>query len=255
MAKKKYSNEELINRVWDIEEIKKLAYRRVYYIAGDKRQEELDDLWVTNPKYQRTASFGRNWGYYVGIDKIKKYYVTKHRADLRAQKKESGQGALNVGNIYAHPLSTALVELAQDGKTAKGLFYSIAQETKAKPDGTADARWILEKVGMDFVKERNGWKIWHIVIAMDLNCEAGENYSEQPVYVDWDNDPVKSEFGKPTIEELVHDATFNWWDNYPGLPPYEDEYVTWSDDISYGPEGYTPPRNKGLGAGEGRNYK
>jgi hypothetical protein len=252
---KKYTNDELIARVWDVEEIKKVAYKRVYYIAGDKRKEELDDLWVSDPKFRETASFGRNWGYYVGMDNIREYYVTKHNADLEAQKEANKANALNVGNVYAHPATTALVELAQDGKTAKGLFYCISQETKAKKDGTADARWILEKIGIDFVKEKDGWKIWHIVIAMDLNCEAGENYSEQPVYVDWETDPVKVEFGKPTVEKLVHDATFNWWDNYPGMPPYADEYETWSDDISYGPEGYVPPKHKGLSAGEGRNYK
>ena len=34
-----------------------------------------------------------------------------------------------------------------------------------------------------------------------------------------------------------------------------EPYDTWSDDISYGPEGFKPPHNKGLGAKEGRNYK
>ncbi|MGI5937053.1 MAG: hypothetical protein ACOX7I_09720 [Oscillospiraceae bacterium] len=51
---------------------------------------------------------------------------------------------------------------------------------------------------------------------------------------------------------LTHDATFNWWNAYPFIPqPYE----TFTDDISYGPEGFRPNPNKGLSAGEGRNYK
>ncbi len=73
------------------------------------------------------------------------------------------------------------------------------------------------------------------MIANDLVCEAGTNNEEDPVYVDYATDPVAVEFGTPTIQKLVHDQTFNWWDNYPPCPqPYEH----WSDDISYGPEGY-----------------
>lgn len=247
-----YSNEQLIARVWDVEEIKKVVHKRVYYIAGDRRQEELDDLWVSLADNKKTASFGRNWGYYVGMDEIKKYYVDSHNGKLSIQQKDNGAAGPNVGNLYSHPASTGLVRLAGDGKTAKGMWYCIAQETLAKPDGTADARWMLERIAIDFIKEGEQWKIWHMVIAADLNCEAGEDYSKQPVYVDWDTDTVKCEFGKPAIEVLTHDSTFNWWDDYPFIP---QPYDTFTDDISYGPEGFRTPINKGLNAGEGRNYK
>lgn len=50
---------------------------------------------------------------------------------------------------------------------------------------------------------------------------------------------MRREFGTPTVEMLTHDVTFNWWDDYPPMPP--KNYKTWSDDISYGPEGYRPP--------------
>ena len=60
------------------------------------------------------------------------------------------------------------------------------------------------------------------------------------------------EFGTPTIPMVTHDATFNWWDNYPPMPrPYE----TFADEISYGPEGYHKPETFQLGAQEGRNYR
>ena len=39
-----FSDEELISRIWDIEEIKKLIHRRVYYQAEDRREDELSDL-------------------------------------------------------------------------------------------------------------------------------------------------------------------------------------------------------------------
>ena len=127
--------------------------------------------------------------------------------------------------------------------------------TKALPDGTADARWRLGKLAADFVKEGDSWRIWHIVDSVDVDCEAGKAYDDYPVFVDWSENggnPVRKEFGTPTVEMLTHDVTFNWWDDYPGMPP---KYETFSDDISYGPEGYRPPENIIYRAQEGRNWQ
>jgi hypothetical protein len=177
----------------------------------------------------------------VGLENIRAYYVDKHAADL-------GDG---IGTMNAHPISTGLVELAGDGLTAKGLWYSIGQDTTPNGDGTALAMWNTGKVAIDFVKEGDAWKIWHIVEANDCTAEAGSEYSNQPVYLDYATDPVAVEFGTPTIPMITHDATFNWWDNYPAPPvPYD----TWSDEISYGPEGYPEKTEYHFGAGEGGNY-
>ncbi len=236
MFKKDYTDDELIRRVWDIEEIKKLVYKRGVYIANDWREREIDELWVKEPEHQKTASFGKNIGWYVGIDNIRAWYDKKH----------------GDGYMAFHPASTGLVELAGDGKTAKGLFYSIANETESNGDGTANALWMPEKLAFDFIKEGDSWKIWHLVAAVDLVSEAGTDYSDQDPYPNYETDPVMVEFGTPTVPQLIHDGTFNWWDNYPAMP---EPYETWSDDISYGPEGWKAPKGKHYGAREGRNYK
>ena len=256
MMNRKFTDEEQILRIWDVEDVKSLMNKRVFLQTADLREEELRTMWVQEPEHQKTASYGSNWGYYVGMDEIRKYYVDSHAAALEEQKKTNGAAEVNMGNMYAHPLTTGLVELAEDGKTAKGLWYSIGNEAMAQADGTAHVQWMLGKVAADFIREEDGWKIWHIVISTDVDCQAGHDYGEYPVYEDWSADStnqVRREFGRPTIEMLTHDVTFNWWDNYPPMPP--KDYKTFTDDISYGPEGYKPPEVIGMRAGEGRNYK
>ncbi len=256
MMNKKFTDEEQILRIWDVEDVKSLMNRRVFLQTADLREEELRTMWVQEPEHQKTASYGSNWGYYVGMDEIRKYYVDSHAAALEEQKKANGAAEVNTGNMYAHPLTTGLVELAEDGETAKGLWYSIGNEAMAQADGTARVQWMLGKVAADFIREEDGWKIWHLVISTDVDCQAGHDYGEYPVYEDWSADstnPVRREFGRPTVEMLTHDVTFNWWDNYPPMPP--KNYKTFTDDISYGPEGYKPPEVIGMRAGEGRNYK
>lgn len=258
---KTYTDEELLVRVIDMEEIKKTAYKRVYYMANEMREEELADLWVSGEDLKKTASFGKNTGYYVGMDEIKKYYVDRHIAIRMAELSEIAavnpeianiEENLHIGCLVNHPISTGLVEIAGDGKTAKALFYSIAQETTALADGTAEALWMPGKVAYDFVKEDGQWKIWHVVESNDLYEEAGKDYSKQEVYHNYETNPIDIEFGTPTIPVLTHNTDFNWWDNYP-FPP--KAYETWSDDISYGPEGYKRPEEYGLDSKEGGNWR
>ena len=246
-----YTDDELIIRVTDMEEIKKTAYRRVYYMANEMRAEELADLWVTGEEYQKTASYGKNTGYYVGMDAIKAYYVDKHLADRQALAEKTGLD-LYEGTLVNRPISTGLVQVAGDGKTAKALFYSIGQETTPLGDGTAEALWEPGKVAYDMVKEDGQWKIWHVVEANDLYTEAGTNYEEQEVYHDYATNKIDAEFGEPTVKVITHNTDFNWWDNYPAPPtPYE----TFTDEISYGPEGYKRPYAYGLDSKEGRDWK
>ncbi len=256
MEQKKFTDEEQIRRIWDVEDVKTLMHKRVFLQTGDRRAEELATMWVSDPELQKTASYGSNWGYYVGMDEITRYYGTSHAAALEEQAKANGSAEVNLGNMYAHPVTTGLVELSLDGKTAKGIWYTIGNEAMALPDGTSHVQWMLGKVAADFVKEADGWKIWHLIVSTDVDCEAGHNYGEYPVYVDWSansDNQVRREFGNPTVEMLTHDVTFNWWDDYPPMPP--KNYETFTDDISYGPEGYKPPEVIGMRAGEGRNYK
>ena len=78
MKAPEYTDLQLMERVWDVETVKKLAAKRAYYLANDWREKELDELWVTGEEARKTASFGRNWGYYIGMDAIRDYYVTAH---------------------------------------------------------------------------------------------------------------------------------------------------------------------------------
>ena len=85
MMNQRYTNEELVVRLWDKEEVKDLMSRRCYYKQNDWRQRELDELWVTDAGYQATASLSNNLGYFVGMEDIAKYYVDGIREKRLAQ--------------------------------------------------------------------------------------------------------------------------------------------------------------------------
>lgn len=241
-----YTDTQLLRRVWDRELIQDLMATRAYYNANNLRGKELDELWVSLPEHRATASYGKTWGYYVGMDAISEYYSAAYDRALQEQldaylAANPGETAgLGVGCVHFHPLSTPLIEISADGNTAKGMWYSIGQRTELNDLGTADAWWIALRIGADFIRENGVWKLWHLVEICDVANRDGCDYKQTP-YIYEDGHPLRAEFGKPTIEMLTHDERFNWWDNYPPEPaPYE----TYTPETGYGPWGHPDYRKE-----------
>lgn len=250
--KKVFSDVEAIQRVWDVETIKNLISRFAYYEAANQRQAALNELWVSQPENQETASFGRNWGFLVGMDAISDYYVGRNRF-----------GA--AGTSTMHPFSTKLLCLAEDGLTAQGIWMGNGYDTSLDADGRPEALWVNERMAVDFIREADGWKIWHMFIGTNYVCPAGDNYSEQPILTEnreyrngnpaWymvgngkevltaevalmDQIPYYPEreaFGTPTIACDAYTALYN---DPIAFPPLPVDYKTFADTISYDAQGF-----------------
>ena len=224
---KKYTELETMQRVWAVEEIKDLMSRRAMYSANEERARELDELWVSSPENAATAAFGRNYGYYTGMDAIRGYYVDAHEKALTAL---GGKGYME-----CHAVSTPYVVLAGDGRSARGLWYSIGQETYPGPDGKTQALWVNDKIAADLLLEDDGWKIWRLVLSNDVWHPAGVPMGAMPDKLPEEMDWIRREFGAPTVPMKVHDPLYLWSDDFPAMPrPYE----TIDAAHSYGPEGH-----------------
>ncbi len=238
-----YSEDERIRRVWDRELLQDLMGRRAYYDAAEMRREELNALWVTLPENRATASLGRNWGYYVGMDSISAYYAARHEEQLwqRLRDWNASDSAiactrenLGWGSMSMYTVTTPVIVIAGDGKTARGLWYSMGQETIGTPEG-AQAWWVCEKQAADFIRENGQWKIWHLILSNDFYSPVGGDFGDEPVYYDHDENMLRKEFGHCDVPLKVHDEIFNWCDNYPPMP---EPYFTYSPRDSYAPEGH-----------------
>lgn len=255
---KQFTDDEAIRRVWDVENIKNLISRFFYFEAANERQASLEQLWVNQPENRETASFGRNWGFIQGMDAIKDYYVNHNRF-----------GA--VGTQLMHPLSTKLLCLAEDGKTAQGLWMGIGYETAPNAAGELKGVWVNERMAVDFIREADGWKIWHLLIGTNFVCGAGENYMDQDIITEtreyrngnpawymvgkenttaevavFDQIPeyAEREAFQPTIKADVYTALYNDQIAFPALPV---DYKTFDDVVSYDYNGFISVCNNGVG--------
>lgn len=249
---KHYSDEELIGRVWDQENIRNLIGRYTYYEAANRRAEALEQFWVRTQEHQATASFGRNWGFLTGIDDIRAYYVDRNRFGAD-------------GTALMHPLSTKLVCVAENGQTAQGIWMGIAYETAPNSAGELDVKWINERMAVDFVREDGQWRIWHMFIGTNYVLSAGECYMEQPLATeeitreqgcpDWyvvgggrehtngqvalfdqiPDYPEREAFLNGNAPRKVYTALYNDPISFPPLP---EEYENYNPKHGYGPEGF-----------------
>ena len=199
---KHFTEEERIQRVWDKEEAKAVLFRNMYYMAGNQRETALDTLWVKEPENAKTASYGKNWGYYTGMDEIRRYYVDNNPFGAK-------------GTMNCHPVATIRVEEAEDGKTILCQWYNASYETRMV-DGKLTPLWICEKGN-----------------ATDLQVEAGQLYGDQPVDLPDEENPVAVEFGKPTLPMEAYITRYNYYP-YPAIP---EPYETYRPELGCGPEG------------------
>ncbi|MBP2655085.1 MAG: hypothetical protein H6Q73_2654 [Firmicutes bacterium] len=234
--------EEKVQKALDINEVQIVMSKHAYYHGLGQNIEELEAIWT---KKAPNATFAQNTGYWVGYDSIMNAYGTIHLANqeaalalLRANYPDVAEDALGAGTLLMHTLTTPIIEIAGDGQTAKGLWYTPGQVTEIGGDGYPSAMWIWEKYGVDFVKEDGEWKIWHMHICTDCTCPVAGDTS-------WVTEATTSAVLKDTETATVSptpDIEITTYSSYSNtqvpqdIPKMPEPYWTFSETFSYGAE-------------------
>mgnify|MGYP004630445187 CR=1 FL=1 len=115
------------------------------------------------------------WGKYYGFEGVKSCYLDHHKD--RNDVEDESQIA---GAYFIHHLDTPVIEVAADGKTARGAWWSPGHETFPRHDGLPGqaAIWAWSKYGADFIKEEDGWKIWRMRIYPMFKTPVGTSWTE-----------------------------------------------------------------------------
>jgi hypothetical protein len=168
------SLEQRIQRLEAIHEVQNLMGKYEYYLATGMG-EEIVSLFAQNTSGV-TANLG-DWGVFKGIEGIKKLFIGL-----------IGTMMTQEGCLGEADLTTAVIEIAGDLKTAKAAWMSPGFETTRDPiNGKIHAGWCWTKYACDFVEENGEWKLWHynnfLTLFADYDkswAEGGEHYSRQP---------------------------------------------------------------------------
>lgn len=223
----KVSPEEMLGRILDVEDCKKLVSRQMLNYGFGKWEESLEGLWVQEEDNRKTASYGSPWGFYTGMDSIRRYYVTEMEHQIREHR----------GVSLFRGANTPVVFIAADGKTAQGMFLMSGEETWEQQDGTVEALHIYGRVAVDFIREEDGWRIWHWVDIYQMTNPVGEDIAQSPVTRLPEEQVLKPKFlaASPEISMETHFAEYHDTD---GWPQYPSAHETYDRFHSYAPEGH-----------------
>lgn len=159
--------EQKVERLQDTQKVKNLMSSYSYYQYAHEHTKVLelfskrDDAFVDS----------EGMGIYEGQSGLKRFLV-----DWQWQLDGDAKGSYN-----EHFFTTEVVEVAKDGKTARGLWMSPGCETRRvkSKNGGLEAFWVWCKYAVDFIKEDGEWKIWHMRIPYDVICDYHHSWVDE----------------------------------------------------------------------------
>lgn len=236
-----FTTEQLADRWFDKREIQNLAGKYVTSLLIKREAQIFDDFWAKDAGV--CLSF--NKGSYIGAEAVKGYYAAV--CEITARKsafirdlfpdKLSGltdEQLYGVGQLKAMPITTPVIEIAADGKTAKGIWHVQGSDNDVTPFGPL-SYWTLGFICIDFIKEEDDWKLWHVLHAEDICNPMGENWTEPASH-----EPAA---GFEALAELKLPPYTVERDNFVGYsadrpftapPRLPEPYESFGDTFSYG---------------------
>ncbi len=112
---------------------------------------------------------GTNDGYYTGAAAVRGYYDAIYQHTLEATEflkkafpdrmgRLTEEEQFGAGSMDVKPMDTAVIEIAGDGQTAKGIWYSRGTYNDLTPQGPLSF-WSLGVYACDFVREDGQWNV------------------------------------------------------------------------------------------------
>ena len=182
---KKFTPEELLDRLEWRREIRNVMGRISHDYAVKQEAAVYERYWSG----REDVSLLLNAGGYSGAAAVKGYYAALGEeialsSKLIAQKFPDALGGkteeelYGVGMITYLPFESQVIEIADDGASAKGLWNIRGSYCKLTAGGPV-AYWIFGWAAVDFVMEQGQWKIWHMQMLFNVDHQCGVGFTDE----------------------------------------------------------------------------
>jgi hypothetical protein len=236
--------EEKLSRWEDVREIKNLIGRMSTDYVLKEERGMVDAYWAQRDD----VCLGVNEGYFVGLDEVRRYYAGEE-ARIAAESaiiqsvfpKELGEKSQEevhgVGMIDYKPVDTAVIEVAGDRKTAKGLWMIRGSHSQVSTGGPI-AYWEWSWLAVDFVNTEDGWKIWHELYLKEIDRPCGYPFvGEEHQYAPIDGFAAAAQIQlpKPTVATCLRQP-YSADRPFAPSPRIPVPYGSFEETFSYGME-------------------
>lgn len=242
----KFNTEQLVCRFEDRRDVKNLAGKYVMSLLLKKEPTILAELWSG----REDISLGVNGGYYAGRKALEDYYAsidaaTRQKAQVVKSVFPEDLGEYSDEKLYGRgpmeirSLDNAIIEVADDGVTAKGFFYVFGLVTDITTRGPI-SNWVLGSICFDFIRENDQWKIWHVLYLEDVDTPAGKKWGNLGAIKEFPEMPEFAamkdvKLAQPNVPMELR-ALYTGSRPFAKLPKVPEPYDTFEHTFSYGAE-------------------
>jgi hypothetical protein len=182
---KTFSPEELLDRLEWRREIRNVMGRISHDYAVKQEAEVFGRYWSG----REDVSLLLNAGGYSGKAAVEGYYAALGQEVALSSKliqakfpdvlgNKTPEEVSGVGMITYLPFESQVIEIADDGQTAKGIWNIRGSYCKLTAGGPV-ANWIFGWAAVDFVLEDGQWKVWHMQILFNVDHQCGVGFCEE----------------------------------------------------------------------------
>ena len=148
------------------------SWHAILHAAGHTT-EEIETFWS---KYRDDLYWGYNMAGMYGREEVMSNWAGGLEGGARGlypvfnemYPETEGMDPLPLSEYSLHAIGTPIVEVGEDLKTARALYYSTGMLfRRISSSGKQMAVWMLERYGEDYVREDGFWKIVHECVLND----------------------------------------------------------------------------------------
>ena len=238
---KQFTIDELADRWYNRREIVNLAGKFVTSILLKREGRIFDEFWTRGDD----ACLSFNDGSYVGSEAVRGYFAAaaENSAKMGLILREifpeelgnkRDEELAGVGQLRGLPITTPVIEIAEDGRTAKGIWHIQGSDNGLTTRGPLSF-WTLGFLAIDFRLEDGEWKLWHVLHAEDVVSPIGESWLNPKQRPELPEYAAVAELKRPEYTVVrcnyVPYSTERPYTQPPALP---EPYATFADTFSYG---------------------
>ncbi|MBQ6335437.1 MAG: nuclear transport factor 2 family protein [Erysipelotrichaceae bacterium] len=128
------------------------------------------------------------------------------------------------GYMLDMQLTTPMIEVADDVKTAKALWWCPGISAVPRENEDPQALWCWGMVGVDFINKGNEWKVWHLHYFRFIRCDYHKGWVEDTSLRNRLNTPLHP-LSKPST---YHDP-YSYLSIRQGIPACPRPYASYEE--------------------------
>ena len=174
MSRKHLTTEQKIHAAAACQEVENLHARHCYMHCGGRNIEEIDNYWMHDDRVSWGHGFGK-WVTWTGVKfgwggSLERQGTSAFLQLSQVWPQTAGLDPRPLAEAAMHTLATDIIEVAEDGQTARAYFYTPGTiSSTLNMSREREGAWMWERYGIEYMKDADGqWRFFTIQVCPDI---------------------------------------------------------------------------------------